>query len=62
MPLPGDLPSPRIELASLMSAALAGGFFCFFFCFFFFTTGATWEVPHNSVENRVKYQTKKRNN
>ena len=25
----------------------------------FLTTGATWEVPHNSVENTVKYQTKK---
>ena len=33
---PGDLPYPRIELASLMSPALAGGFF---------TTSATWEAP-----------------
>ena len=35
-PLPGDLPDPGIELASLMSPALAGGFF---------TTSATWEAP-----------------
>ena len=26
-PPPGDLPDPRIELTSLMSPALAGGFF-----------------------------------
>ena len=35
MPSPGDLPDPGIELASLMSPALAGGFFA---------TGATWEA------------------
>ena len=34
-PPPGSLPNPGIELKSLMSAALAGGFF---------TTSATWEV------------------
>ena len=34
-PPPGDLPNPGIEAASLMSPALAGGFF---------TTSATWEV------------------
>ena len=34
-PPPGDLPNPGIEPTSLMSPALAGGFF---------TTGATWEV------------------
>ena len=34
--LPGDLPDPGTEPASLMSPALAGGFF---------TTSATWEVP-----------------
>ena len=33
----GDLPNPGIELASLTSPALAGGFF---------TTSATWEAPH----------------
>ena len=33
---PGDLPNPGIELVSLMSSALAGGFF---------TTRANWEVP-----------------
>ena len=31
-----DLPNPRIELLSLASPALAGGFF---------TTSATWEAP-----------------
>ena len=35
-PPPGDLPDPGTEPASLMSPALAGGFF---------TTSATWE-PH----------------
>ena len=34
---PGDLPCPGIKPASLMSPALAGGFFA---------TGATWEVPY----------------
>ena len=34
--LPGDLPDPGIEPASLMSPALAGGFF---------TISATWEAP-----------------
>ena len=33
-PSPGDLPNPRIELMSSMSAALAGGFFI---------TSSTWE-------------------
>ena len=38
-PSPGDLPDPGIELASLTSPALEGGFF---------TTGATWKpiIPH----------------
>ena len=36
-PPPGDLPNPGIELESLMSSALARGFF-----FFFLTTSATW--------------------
>ena len=36
-PLPGDLPDPGIKPTSLMSPALAGGFF---------TTGATWEVQN----------------
>ena len=35
-PLPGDLPDPGIKPVSLMSPALAGGFF---------TTSATWEAP-----------------
>ena len=34
-PPPGDLPDPEIEPVSLMSPALAGGFF---------TTSATWEA------------------
>ena len=34
-PPPGDLPDPGIELTSLKSPALAGGFF---------TTDATWEA------------------
>ena len=34
-PSPGDLPDPGIKPESLMSPALAGGFF---------TTGATWEA------------------
>ena len=34
-PPPGDLPDPGIESRSLMSPALAGGFF---------TTSATWEA------------------
>ena len=35
-PPPGDLPDPGIEPLSLMSPALAGGFF---------TTSASWEAP-----------------
>ena len=35
-PPPGDLHDPGIESTSLMSPALAGGFF---------TTSATWEAP-----------------
>ena len=35
-PPTGDLPDPGIEVASLMSLALAGGFF---------TTSVTWEAP-----------------
>ena len=37
---PGDLPDPEIEPMSLMSLALAGGFF---------TTGATWEAKRKSL-------------
>ena len=33
---PGDLPDPGIESASLVSPALAGGFF---------TSSTTWEAP-----------------
>ena len=35
-PPPGDLPNPGIEPTSLMSPALAGGFF---------TTSIAWEAP-----------------
>ena len=35
-PSPGDLPDPGIKPVSLVSPALAGGFF---------TTSATWETP-----------------
>ena len=35
-PTPGNLPNPGIKLTSLVSTALAGGFF---------TTGVTWEIP-----------------
>ena len=37
-PLPGDLPNPGVKPRSLMSSALAGGFF---------TTSATWEAPRH---------------
>ena len=40
-PPPGHLPDPGIKLASLMSPALAGGFF---------TTSATWEA-HSTTGN-----------
>ena len=47
-PSPGALPSPRIEPVSLLSLALAGGFF---------TTSTAWEatslrVPGKSDEDR----------
>ena len=34
-PFPGDFPNPAIETVSLLSPALAGGFF---------TTSATWDA------------------
>ena len=40
-PPPGDLPNPGIELRSLMSLALAGGFF---------SPSTTWEAPVCSKE------------
>ena len=39
---PGDLPNPGIEPASLMSPALAGGFFA---------TSATWEILYFTYGN-----------
>ena len=41
-PSPGDLPDPGIEPASLMSHALAEGFF---------TTSATWEA--HGIQNQA---------
>ena len=40
LPLPGDLSNPGIEPESLMSPALAGGFFI---------TSATWEAPAQAL-------------
>ena len=45
-PLPGDLPDPGTELASLMSSALAGEFF---------TTNATWEAHQNLSVQSVQF-------
>ena len=36
MPPPGALPNPGMESSSLVSSAVAGGFF---------TTSVTWEAP-----------------
>ena len=51
-PPPGDLPDPEIECMSLMSPALAGGFF---------TTSTTWEAllycNNYSLEQRNKFPT-----
>ena len=43
-PLPGDLPNLGIELRSLMSPTLAGGFF---------TTNATWEAHFMEIYELV---------
>ena len=43
-PPPGDLPSSRIESASLVSPALAGGFF---------TTSATWDGHRNNSSSHL---------
>ena len=45
-PLPGDLPDPGIKSMSLMSPALAGGFF---------STSTTWEVGSNSESGCVGF-------
>ena len=45
-PSPGDLPDPRIELLSLTSPALAGGFF---------TTSATLEWSDALLLSRVSH-------
>ena len=41
---PGDLPDPGIQLKSLMSSALAGGFF---------TTSTTWEVHSITGDSQI---------
>ena len=41
-PLPGDLPNPGTEPISVISPALAGGFF---------TTSATWEAPYIHISS-----------
>ena len=49
-PPPGDVPNPGIEPVSLMSPALAGGFF---------TTSATWEAPNKDPaqsQNKIDKQ------
>ena len=49
-PPPGDLPDPGTEPVSLMSPALAGGFF---------TTSSTWEALHfNLIIHLRDFQTK----
>ena len=45
LPTPGDLPDPGIKPPSLVSPALAGGFF---------TTSTTWESP-SVICNCIKY-------
>ena len=42
-PLPGDLPDPGIKPSSLMSPALADGFF---------TTNVTWEIEFKTKQSK----------
>ena len=48
---PGHLPDPEIELTSLISPALAGGFFI---------SGATWEVQkvHDDIKKKKRIRKK----
>ena len=46
-PPPRDLPNPGMELASLTSPALAGGFF---------TTSTTWKAPHRQIRLLINQQ------
>ena len=46
-PPPEDIPHPRIEPTTLVSPALAGGFF---------TTTATWEALHVGIDNKLKHK------
>ena len=45
-PPPEDLPDRGIKSTSLISPALAGGFF---------TTSATWKAPQYSIRNYIQY-------
>ena len=45
-PPPGDLPDPGIKPRSLMSPAVAGGFF---------STSATWEAPQRQPDESKNY-------
>ena len=45
-PPPGDLPDPGIKPRSLMSPAVAGGFF---------NTSATWETPQRQPDESKNY-------
>ena len=44
---PGDLPNPGMEPTSLLSPALAGGFF---------TTSATWETTTKDIITKEEFQ------
>ena len=57
MPSSKDLPDSGIELVSLMSTALACGFFLFGLIFFFFTTSATCEA-HREFNKLSNFQSK----
>jgi len=46
-PTPGDLPNPEMEPVSLVSPALADGYF---------TTGTTWESKSRDTTVKPKYK------
>ena len=56
-PPPGDLADPGIKPMSLMSSALAGGFFIRFFIFANSFTGAAYQIPFGFYIS-VSYRTK----
>ena len=53
MPSSRDLPNPGIELVSLMSTALACGFFCFFFVCLFVLPLVPPGKPTESLINSI---------